>query len=77
MTWWAGPCLASFFCLPRDSSYPYSWDISWYYYDLLKFVRECQLERPKHKLSNPNTIYKLVRVKDLLESIDYLEESGF
>lgn len=67
--------MSRFFLLPLwrrlgwDNSHPYNWDIPWYYRDLLKFVREHQLEGLKPDLWKPKTIHKLIRAKDLMEPI--------
>lgn len=74
----AGRSMSRFYLLPLwrrlgwdkwDSSYPYNWSIPWFYLDVQKFVREYQLEGLKPDLWKPKTIHKLIRAKDLPESI--------
>ncbi|XP_056386710.1 uncharacterized protein LOC130282475 [Hyla sarda] len=52
-----------------DSSIPYNWNTPWFYGDVVRFVREHQLEGLKPDLWKPKTIHKLIRAKDLTELV--------
>ncbi|KAM4699100.1 uncharacterized protein O3C94_000703 [Discoglossus pictus] len=77
----AGVAMSRFFLLPLwrglgwdrwDSSFPYNWTTPWFYQDVVKFVREHQLQSIKPDLWTPKVIYKLLRSKDIMESVDGL-----
>ncbi|KAM4677974.1 uncharacterized protein O3C94_009979 [Discoglossus pictus] len=77
----AGVAMSHFFLLPLwrgfgwdrwDSSFPYKWTTPWFYQDVIKFVREHQLQSIKPDLWTPKVIYKLLRSKDIMESVDGL-----
>lgn len=70
--------MSRFFLLPLcrrlgwdkwDISFPYNWTTPWFYGDMYQFVREHQLEGLKPDLWKPKMIHKLIRAKNLLESI--------
>ncbi|KAM4012337.1 uncharacterized protein ACNLHF_005029, partial [Anomaloglossus baeobatrachus] len=74
----AGGSMSRFFLLPLwrrlgwdkwDSSFPYNWTAPWFYGDVVRFVREHQLEGLKPDLWKPKTIHKLIRAKDEMENI--------
>ncbi|KAM4034628.1 uncharacterized protein ACNLHF_021291 [Anomaloglossus baeobatrachus] len=74
----AGGSMSRFFLLPLwrrlgwdkwDSSFPYNWTTPWFYGDVVRFVREHQLEGLKPDLWKPKTIHKLIRAKDEMENI--------
>ncbi|KAM4770980.1 uncharacterized protein WCC33_002770 [Rhinophrynus dorsalis] len=77
----AGNAMSRFFLLPLwrglcwerwDSSVPYNWTTPWFYQDVGRFVRENQLEGVKPELWTPKVIYKLIRAKDIIETISGL-----
>ncbi|KAM4702896.1 LOW QUALITY PROTEIN: uncharacterized protein WCC33_011438 [Rhinophrynus dorsalis] len=77
----AGNAMSRFFLLPLwrglgwerwDSSIPYNWTTPWFYQDVGRFVRENQLEGVKPELWTPKVIYKLIRAKDIIETISGL-----
>ncbi|KAM4019390.1 LOW QUALITY PROTEIN: uncharacterized protein ACNLHF_000095 [Anomaloglossus baeobatrachus] len=74
----AGGSMSRFFLLPLwrrlgwdkwDSSFPYNWTTPWFYGDVVRFVKEHQLEGLKPDLWKPKTIHKLIRAKDEMENI--------
>ncbi|XP_075684331.1 uncharacterized protein LOC142652566 [Rhinoderma darwinii] len=74
----AGKAMSRYFLLPLwrgfgwdkwDSSFPYNWHAPWFYGDVVRFVREHQLEGLKPDLWKPKTIHKHIRAKDSLESV--------
>ncbi|XP_044155447.1 uncharacterized protein LOC122942017 [Bufo gargarizans] len=79
----AGKAMSRFFLLPLwrglgwdkwDSSIPYNWLAPWFYGDVVRFVREHQLEGLKPDLWKPKTIHKLIRAKDMVESIPGIQD---
>ncbi|KAM4807888.1 uncharacterized protein WCC33_000724 [Rhinophrynus dorsalis] len=73
--------MSRFFLLPLwralgwetwDSSIPYNWTTPWFYQDVGRFVRENQLEGVKPEMWTPKVIYKLIRAKDIIETISGL-----
>ncbi|KAM4675847.1 uncharacterized protein O3C94_008459 [Discoglossus pictus] len=77
----AGMAMTHFFLLPLwrgvgwdrwDSSFPYNWTTPWFYQDVVKFVREHQLQSIKPDLWTPKVIYKLLCSNDIMESVDGL-----
>ncbi|KAM4694287.1 uncharacterized protein O3C94_004738 [Discoglossus pictus] len=74
----AGMAMSRFFLLPLwrglgwdkwDSSFPYNWNIPWFYREVGQFVREHQLQNIKPDHWSPKVIYKLLRSKDIMESV--------
>ncbi|XP_075054105.1 uncharacterized protein LOC142140150 [Mixophyes fleayi] len=52
-----------------DSSFPYNWTTPWFYLDVGQFVREHHLEGLKPDLWKPKTIHKIIKAKDVMESV--------
>ncbi|KAM4663571.1 LOW QUALITY PROTEIN: uncharacterized protein O3C94_011839 [Discoglossus pictus] len=66
----AGVAMSRFFLLPLWRGF--GWTTPWFYQDVVKFVREHQLQSIKPHLWTPKVIYKLLRSKDIMESVDGL-----